>query len=49
MYRSYLLAGTAILFAAPALAQSQSSQPDETETVTVTAQKLEDARAGIQT
>jgi outer membrane receptor for ferrienterochelin and colicins len=50
MYRSYLLATAAILIAAPALTQSAFAQ-DSTpaETVTVTAQRLEEARAGIQT
>jgi outer membrane receptor protein involved in Fe transport len=47
MIRSYLLAGAAILFAAPALAQSASAQP--VETVTVTAERLAAARAAIQT
>ncbi len=46
MYRSYLLAGAALLCAAPALAQSAQAP---VESVTVTAQRLEDARAGIQT
>ena len=44
MYRSYLLAGAAILFAVPALAQTQ-----DVETVTVTAERLAAARAAIQT
>jgi outer membrane receptor protein involved in Fe transport len=45
MYRSFLLCSTALLLTAlPALAQDV-----ETESVTVTAQKLSEARSGIQT
>ena len=48
MYRSYLLAGAAILFAVPALTQGAAAQGN-IETVTSTAEKLDAARAAIQT